>query len=283
MIYKTATGKSLVEARYREFLKRWPVANNQVRVPTRQGETYVIVSGAEAAPALVLLHGGSANSAMWMGDIAFFAQFFRVYCVDMIGEPGLSAAVRPALGSNAHALWLDDILNHFSVTQAALMGVSLGGWLALDYAIRRPGRVQRVVAVCPGGVGRQKIGIVFETLFLSLFGQRGKRKLMERILGRAPADPPPGVKAFLDFMALIQQQFRPRMVKMPVFSDGALQGLKMPLLAIVGGRDVLLDSAETKKRLERLTPKAQVVYLPEAGHAIAGQTARVLEFLTSRD
>ena len=69
------------------------------------------------------------------------------------------------------------------------------------------------------------------------------------------------------------------MVHLPVFSDDALRRLTMPLLAIVGGRDVLLASRETKQRLERHAPHAEVVYLPEAGHLITGQTAKVIEFL----
>jgi pimeloyl-ACP methyl ester carboxylesterase len=112
-----------------------------------------------------------------------------------------------------------------------------------------------------------------------MFGGWGRRKLMERILGRAPVNPTPPVKAFIDFVALIHRHFRPRMVKLPVFSDDALRDLRAPVLAIVGGRDVLLDSAHTKRRLERNAPGAQVVYLPEAGHLISGQRARVLEFL----
>jgi pimeloyl-ACP methyl ester carboxylesterase len=279
-IYKSPEGERLVLDRYQAFLRHWPVPNQQLRVPTSQGETFVVISGALDAPALLLLHGGAANSAMWMGEIAAFARSFRVYCIDMIGEAGLSAPARPSLASDAHAVWLDDVLNHLGVARTSIVGISLGGWLALDYAIRRPERVERLAVLCPGGIGRQKVGIVFATLLLRLFGKRGKRWLMQRILGRAPVDPPPPVKAFIDFMALIHRCFRPRMVKMPVFSDSALANLRMPVLAIVGARDVLLDSAETKRRLEQHAPDAQVVYLPEAGHLIAGQTARVMEFLT---
>jgi len=107
-IYKSIEGERSVLERYRAFLKRWPVPNQQVRVPTSQGETFVIISGPEDAPALLLLHGGVMNSAMWMGEVTAFARFFHVYCIDMIGEPGLSAPARPALASDAYAVWLDD-------------------------------------------------------------------------------------------------------------------------------------------------------------------------------
>jgi pimeloyl-ACP methyl ester carboxylesterase len=197
----------------------------------------------------------------------------------MIGEPGLSAPARPLLASDAYAVWLDDVLNRLSIRRAAMVGISLGGWLTLDYAIRRPERVEKIAVLCPGGIGRQKIGIVLATLLLRVFGRWGKRKLMERILGRPPADPAPPVKAFIDFVALIHRYFRPRMVKLPIFSNHALRNLKVPMLAIVGGRDVLLDSRQTKRRLERHAPRAQVVYLRQAGHLISGQTGAILEFL----
>jgi hypothetical protein len=47
---------------------------------------------------------------MWMADVAAWAAHFRVYAIDMIGEPGLSARSRPPLHSEAHALWLDDVM-----------------------------------------------------------------------------------------------------------------------------------------------------------------------------
>ena len=278
-IYKSAEGERLIRERYLAFLKHWPVPNQQIRIPTNQGETFVVAAGAEAAPPLLLLHGGAANSAMWMGDIRAFRSSFRVYALDLIGEPGLSAPSRPPLSSEAYALWLDEVLRGLSVTRTAIVGVSLGGWLALDYATRRPERVERVAVLCPAGIGRQKVGMVFETIALRMCGAWGKRKLAERILGRPPASPSPAVKAFIDFVALIHQHFRPRMVKLPVFSDEALGRLGIPLLAIVGARDVLLDSRQTRSRLERLVPQAEVIWLPEAGHLIPGQTARILAFL----
>jgi pimeloyl-ACP methyl ester carboxylesterase len=280
-IYKSSDGERQVEERYREFLKRWPVPSEQIRIPTRHGETFVVASGPSDAPPLVLLHGGASNSTIWMGDVAAYAQCFRVYCVDVIGEPGLSAPSRPALASDAYANWLTDVLNGLAVQRASFAGVSLGGWLALDFAIRCPERVERLAVLCPGGVGRQKLGIVFETMILRAFGKWGKRKLTHRVLGRPPADPPPAVRAFIEFFALIHANFRPRMVKLPVFSDAALRSVKAPLLAIVGGRDVLLDSGETKRRLEENALNAKVMLLPQAGHLIPGQTPKLLEFLKS--
>jgi len=245
-IYKTPNGERLVRERYLAFLERWPVPHQQIRIPTGQGETFVVACGAESAPPLVLLHGGAGNSAMWIGEIRAFASRFRVYAIDMIGEAGLSAASRPPLATDAHCLWLDDVLRGLSINRVSIAGVSLGGWLGLDYAIRRPERVERLAVLCPGGVGHQKLGIVFATIVLRMCGRWGRRKLAERILGRAPADPPPPIKAFMNFVALIHEHFRPRMVRLPRFSDEALRRLHMPVLAVVGG--VTCFSTPRKRR-----------------------------------
>jgi pimeloyl-ACP methyl ester carboxylesterase len=277
-IYKSEAGRRAVEARYREWLVQWPVPSERLRLATREGETFVVACGPETAPPLLLFHGSGANAAMWMGDVASWSRHFRVYTVDMIGEPGLSAPSRPPLASDAYALWLDDVMQGLSLTRAAIVGVSLGGWLALDYATRRPQRVARLVLLCPAGIGRQKNFLLkaFPLLFL---GRWGRRKMREMVLGRAPADPSPQMRAFGDFVSLIFENSRPRITKLPVFGDTALARLTMPVLAIVGGKDALLNSEETKKRLQRDVPQADVRYLPDAGHLIRGQTETVLEFL----
>ena len=52
-IYKSPEGERLVRERYLRFLQRWPTANKQLRVPTREGETFVVASGDPAAPPVV--------------------------------------------------------------------------------------------------------------------------------------------------------------------------------------------------------------------------------------
>ena len=94
-IYKTPASQRQVEEQYKQFLQLWPTPNEQFHVPTSQGETFVIACGDERKPPLLLLHGALVNSAMWLGDIALWAKSFRIYAVDIIGEPGLSAPSRP--------------------------------------------------------------------------------------------------------------------------------------------------------------------------------------------
>ena len=87
-VFTSEAGRQLLHERYRELLGSWPVPHEDLRVPTREGETFVVASGPPDAPAVALLHGSTTNSAMWMGDVATWARDLRVYAVDVIGEPG---------------------------------------------------------------------------------------------------------------------------------------------------------------------------------------------------
>ncbi|GAA0991689.1 alpha/beta hydrolase [Acrocarpospora macrocephala] len=252
--------------------------SDQVTVPTREGDTFVVVSGPVDAPPVLLLHGSAANTAMWRYDVESWSRDFRLHAIDMIGEPGLSARSRPELGSEAYALWLDDVLAGLGLTHASIVGVSLGGWLGLDYAIRRPGKVDLLALLCPAGIGRQKAGVLVLVLalLLLLFGRRGRRAAMRLVLG---VSGDVGSRDFAEYVLLINRHFRPRREKIPLFTDADLRRLTMPVLAVVGGRDRMLDSAATRTRLEAAAPHATVRLLPEAGHLLPGQNGPILDFL----
>jgi pimeloyl-ACP methyl ester carboxylesterase len=279
-VFKTPEGQRVVHDSYREILDRWPVEHRQLRVPTRQGDTFVIESGPKEGPALVLLHGTAANAASWIIDVPVWSRHFRVFCVDIIGDAGFSAQVRPPYESDAHAEWLGEVMQALSLPSASFAGMSLGGWVALDFATRRPERVDKLVLFSPGGVGKAK-NILLWAIPLLLLGPWGRRKMIERIGGRQTTPLTPAARAIVDLTTTIFTHFEPRRSTLPQFSDEALQRLKMPVLAILGGKDVFIDALETKRRLQQNVPNLTLRYLPDAPHFIPGQTEAILDFLIS--
>lgn len=242
---------------------------------TRQGVTFVIVSGDPSAPPVVLLHGSGTNAGSWMRDVATWAQHHRVYAVDIIGEPGLSAPSRPPLASSTYAEWLDDVWAGLCLEKAGVVGISLGGWLGLDFAVRRPNRVAALSLISPAGIGRQNYMLLLKVGVLRMLGTWGLVKSLELVSGRPAALPKPLVDALL----IVFRNFRPRMGRIPRVSDTALASLSMPVQVIVGSDDALLNSKETRDRVERCVRQASVVYIENAGHILPPQTATVSEFL----
>jgi pimeloyl-ACP methyl ester carboxylesterase len=275
-IYTSEGGAQAIGQRYRELLAGWPVPAEHLRVPTREGETFVVASGPADAPALVLLHGSGSNALTWAADVAAWSEHFRVYAVDLIGEPGLSAPARPPMTSGAYTPWLGDVLDGLSVPRASVVAISLGGWIALDYATRHPQRVERMVLLTPPGVARQKSGAVLAGLLLKPFGEWGKRKSVELALGPVLRTLP---RQADDFVQLVARHFRYRREPVPVVDDDALRRATMPFLVVLGARDALIDSRRTAERLSRLVPSATVRVVPEAGHLLPAQTEPIVEFL----
>lgn len=284
-IYKSDDARRAVEERYRVFLGSWPASTETV-LTTGQGDTFVIACGPADGPPVVLLHGAGFNSAAWTGDVDAWAQTHRLYAVDLIGEPGRSAGSRPPLDTDAYAVWLDEVLDALGLTQAAFVGASLGGTIALDYALRRPDRVTRLALLVPGGIGKQKYSALIASVFLLMFGKRGERKAIELVLGprAAPTTGPEAMTfaALDDYLFLVQRSYQPRRDKLPTFTDDQLCRLgDTPLLVIAGERDRMLDSKGTARRVRRLLPRAEVILLPKAGHIPVGYTDAVGQFLNA--
>jgi len=277
-IYKSEEGERLVQQRYRQLLKHWPVPCEQRIISTCHGDTFVVTCGNEHNPPLVLFHGASGNAAVWMADVARWAEHFRIYAIDMIGHAGLSAPTIVPLNTDAHALWLDDVFRELGLTRVFVLGESLGGWLALDYATRRPGRIDKLALLVPAGVGRSK-NFLLKMIPLLLLGPWGARKIPELIFGPAPKVLTPEAKYFSEFFALIMKHFLTRIIKIPQFSDAALAQLKMPVMVMLAGKEVFFDSVDAKRRLHQVVPHAKVYLDPQAFHLIRNRTVPILEFL----
>ncbi len=131
----------------------------------------------------------------------------------------------------------------------------------------------------PSGIGRQRGSFMLKASVLMLMGRWGRHRAMRLAVGPAPGRPHPSDRQVGGLALLIARHFRRRRVKVPIFSDDELKRLHMPVLAIVGAQDALLDSHDTKRRLERSTRNATVRWLPEAGHVVRDQADAVVEFL----
>jgi pimeloyl-ACP methyl ester carboxylesterase len=218
---------------------------------------------------------------MWLRTMSVLSSDFRTHAVDIIGDAGYSAPSRPWLASDAHARWLDDVLDQLSLKSAAFVGASFGGLLAVDYAIRRRDRVECLALLAPAGIVHIRMSAMLRAAPFLLLGPWGHRKALDVDMGFAAKDLSPEEDAFLKLFGLVQSGFVARMQMLPRFSDSALKTLTMPILAVLGGKDALFDSRDARRRFSVCTPQAEVVYLPEEGHALRDTTPEIKSFLNS--
>jgi len=105
-------------------------------------------------PLLVLVHGITNSSASWEPVLATLGQRFTVIAPDLLGH-GDSAKPRGDYSLGANASLLRDLMLALGHQRATIVGHSLGGGIAMQMAYQFPERVERLVLVSSGGLGRQ--------------------------------------------------------------------------------------------------------------------------------
>lgn len=270
--FKTQQGRDEVLKYYDMLLEKLTIPYERLNIDTRHGNTFLIVAGDVTAPPMVLLHGSSMNSSMWISDIIKYYQKYRVYALDIPGEAGRSDERQLPFTTSDLDDWLYDVFNSMSISKAVVMGASLGAWLAAKFAIRYPEKIDKLVLLCPAGIGTQNRNFIFTALFYMLFGEKGRRKLFKIINGNV--DMP---EIILKYQILITKNFNSRREPIPIFSDDEIRRLTMPVFLFVGAKDIMLHSMETADRLKKLVPNAKINILPEGGHSIINLADTIFE------
>lgn len=272
-IFKSEAGKKEILNYYNEILSMYSY-NEQYYIDTRYGKTFVIEDGEKTAPPIILLHGSGMSSIMWLKDIKEYSKKYRVFAVDILGEPGKSHDNRLSLKEDCHSQWLLDIFKALDIKKANIIGISLGGWIALDFAIKYQKMVNKLVLISPSGIGRQKKSFLIKYLRYMILGEKGIDRLYYKINGDNPV---PDV--ILNYQRLIVKNFNYRSETIPIFSDEELKTLKIPIALFVGGKDIMLNSLETKKKAEKLFFNVKINYMKEAGHSIINLSKDIMKFI----
>ena len=257
--------------------------------PVNGGRLFYEVKG--RGEPLVLIHGGQLDSRMWDDQFEAYAREFRVLRYDLRGYGGSTLPGEPY--SNAEDLAA--LLDYLGMEKAHLVGLSLGGMVATDFAVTHPDRVLSLVLSGPGLTG-----------FDPESPEENARYLAEiRAARDAPADSL--VRLWLDdpllAHAAAQPRLRPRLERMTRenvrgwLNNWLLQRLPrpatvqrlaeihVPTLLVVGDLD-LPSVRATVDTLARAVPGARTVVLHGAGHLAnmempAEFDAAVLGFLRS--
>jgi pimeloyl-ACP methyl ester carboxylesterase len=225
-------------------------------------------------PAVVLIHGGQMDSRMWDDQVAVLAKQFTVVRYDVRGYGGSFQPDR--LYSDADDL--AGLLDYLQVKKAHVVGLSLGGRIALDFALAQPKRVLSLALAGPGLAGYEAPNA--EELDLRMWNlikaarDEGPDKVTQLWLKdpfMAPAMEQPHLVPRLHKLArenahcwlrnpVLQRSPQPLAAK-------RLGDVKVPTLLILGDRDVPQARA-TVETLEKGISGAKKVVIKDAGHIV---------------
>jgi len=289
--FKTAEGEAAYLAAYGAAMNLWPVPYKELEIPTRFGTTHVVVSGPNDAPPLVLLHGYFVTLNMWSPNVAEFSKDYRVYAIDLMGQPGKSIPDpdEPLRDTADLAAWLSETLDRLHLDRIFLVGMSYGGWVALNLTLTAPERVRKLVLLSPAASFQPLVKqFALRGMLMGLFPTRLTANSLMGWMGFKDSPGDTLTRCLLDLFYLGVKHFRlspDTMRLMPsVFSDDELRGLHVPVLLLIGENEVIYDAAEALDRARRLIPDFEGDLVPRCSHDMCASKhdivdARVLDFL----
>jgi len=236
-------------------------------------------------PALVLLHGITSDSQTWRDVLPGLAERHTVIAPDLLGH-GMSAKPQGDYSLGAFASGVRDLLVALGIERATVIGHSLGGGVAMQLSYQFPERVERLVLVSSGGLGREVHpmlraatlpGADWVLPLLGRAGLLGAGAAAAHALGRVGLHPNADVSGIADgFATLADEESRraflhtARSIMDPGgqrvdASDRLYLAAGMPTLIVWGERDPMIPVAHARAAHE-LMPHSRLEILPDAGH-----------------
>jgi len=121
---------------------------------TLHGERIAYRKAGSGPDVLLLIHGITSDSTVWGRVTPGLARGATVLAPDLAGH-GESHRARTDYSLGAHASTLRDLLLTLGHTRATVVGHSLGGGVAMQFAYQFPEMCERIVLVDSGGLGRE--------------------------------------------------------------------------------------------------------------------------------
>lgn len=270
--FRSAAAKEAYLAHHQERSRDWPEPWTERMVPTDFGETYVREAGKADGPPLVLLPGVGSPSYSLSHLAHRLAPRFHLYAVDNIYDVGRSRASRPLADADDFAAWLDSLLDALKLERPNVLGLSYGGWVFSQYALRRPQRVGKVVLLAPAGtVAPINFAFIWRAVLTLLPGT--KKLFMQKFAdwaGPGMARDPrwAAARAALSEDAILgQESFARRRLVPPIPPpDAEWKKLTAPTLLLFGDQEVIFDPAAAAQKMKRVAPQVQVEVLPGVSH-----------------
>jgi pimeloyl-ACP methyl ester carboxylesterase len=227
-------------------------------------------------PAFAMIHAGIADSRQWNNEFAHFAQNYRALRYDMRGY-GRS---EPADGEFSHMGDLIALLDYLQIREPlVMMGCSMGGGLAMDFALAHPSRVKALIMVDAGPTGL-KLDVPTPSKFAEVekaydAGQLDLAAELETQIwfdgmGRRPEQVNQAMRQLayeMNRQALSHdaKQLGKRLPDTQVPAVEGLNQLQTPVVVIVGAHDTPYMLAAATYMVEKI-PSARKVIIEDAAH-----------------
>jgi pimeloyl-ACP methyl ester carboxylesterase len=240
------------------------------------GSAKIYYEVAGQGPPFVMIHAGVADSRQWNNEFMNFSRTYRVLRYDMRGY-GKS---EPVEGEFSHMSDLVSLLDTLEIHEPlVVMGCSMGGGLAMDFALTHPSRVRALIMVdsAPSGL---ELDVARSSKFADVekaFDEDDLDRVAELETqiwfdgtGRTPEQVDPAMRKLLwemNRLALAHEikELGKRLPNAQTPAFDRLQELDNPVLIIVGAQDTPYTLAAADYMTQKI-PSARKVIIEDAAH-----------------
>ena len=236
-------------------------------------------------PPLLLLHGITSSSQTWSDVLPGLAERHTVIAPDLIGH-GASAKPRADYSLGSFAAGVRDLLVLLGHERATVVGHSLGGGIAMQFSYQFPERVERLVLVASGGLGREVHAMLRAAALpgadwvlpaVARTGLLGAGAAAGRLVARLGVHPGADFEGIADGWATLEDPDTCRAFLHTARSIIDLHGQRvdasdklylaadLPVQIVWGARDPLIPVAHAHHARE-LLPHARLDVFEQAGH-----------------
>lgn len=226
---------------------------------------------------LLFVHGFPLSRATWSKQVAFFKAQYRVIAPDLRGL-GESASGPGPVSMSRFAEDLHDLVQRLSTGPVVLVGHSMGGYVALAFAMAHPNALRGLVLVGTRAgkdapevaaarrataekVRREGVSVVVDAMAPKMLSASQEDPVMAAsVHGFMASSRPDGVMGALWGMA-----DRPD-------ASARLGQIRVPTLVVTGADDAVIPPSESVALAESI-PGAQLTVIPKAGHLVAFERA----------
>lgn len=190
----------------------------------------------------VFENGRFSGAPMWFENIQYFTKDKTVILFDVLGDAGYSEQKYPIKDAKSQAAWMNEYFEIAGIKKCNLVAHSFGGWLATNYAVQYPERIETLILLEPVFTFQGlKPSIILKSIPASIpfLPQSFRDGLLEDIGGTKDIDYNDPVARMINYASTYYSIETP----MPnTISEDELKSLNMPVYVAMADKSPLHDS-----------------------------------------
>ncbi|NGP88454.1 alpha/beta fold hydrolase [Fodinibius halophilus] len=262
---KNKKARRRLENWYQKFLDKIDAPKKEQSLSTSFGDTHILIAGDTSKPPLLCLHAMMTSSAHLVAALEPLLENYHIIAPDIPGESVKGIPKRLSYSDDSQARWLNEILNGLALGKINLFGISLGGFIARQFASQHPQKVNNLILLVPAGIVQGSIfkGLMKMALPMIMYkiapSEKRLRNLVQYLITNWDED-------WAYYLGDAFNDFKTPSRIPPVAEKEELETLSMPCLVMAAEHDISFPGQPLINRVQTHIPHTETELIENSRH-----------------